>query len=120
MGVQPAAFLGGRPCIRVACGRTISGWIAGWLAREQAELARLKREAAGRRAAAAVQQQQQQAAQAAAAAALPAAAAAHGSVPAADAPPVITEDLMRTLKVSWSVKVGAERSCSTSGPMHST
>ncbi len=67
----------------------------------QGELARLKREAAARRAAAAAQQQAaQQAAQPAAAMAAPRAA-----VPTADAPPRITEDMLRTLKVSWSVKV---------------
>lgn len=62
----------------------------------QGELARLKREAAARRAAAAAQQ----VAQPAAAMAPPRAA-----VPTADAPPRITEDMLRTLKVSWSVKV---------------
>lgn len=76
----------------------------------QAELGRLKREAAARRAA---QQAAQQAAQPArsAPAGLAAAEAAGGSAvngaaPVADAPPVITEDLLRTLKVSWSAKVG--------------
>jgi hypothetical protein len=73
----------------------------------QAELARLKREAAARRAA---QQMAQQAAQPAAAE--PGATAAAGSAmgdaaAAVDAPPVITEDLLRTLKVSWSAKVSS-------------
>lgn len=71
----------------------------------QAELGRLKREAAARRAAQqAAQQATQPAAQQSAEAAAGAAAAAAAA--AADTPPVITEDLLRTLKVSWSVKVG--------------
>ena len=72
----------------------------------QAELGRLKREAAARRAA---KQAAQQAAQPPepAARGLSADPAVNGAVPAADAPPVITEDLLRTLKVSWSAKVGS-------------